>query len=41
MKTADHPVGPDASTVHAGAPHATCNTHAAQVNADLPAFIQG
>ena len=26
--------------VYAGAPHATCNTHANQVNADLLAFIQ-
>lgn len=27
--------------LYAGAPHATCTTHAAQVNADLLAFIQG
>jgi len=27
--------------VYAGAPHATCNTHADQVNADLLAFIKG
>jgi len=26
---------------YAGAPHATCNTHADQVNADLLAFIKG
>ena len=27
--------------VYAGAPHATCSTHAQQVNADLLAFIRG